>query len=296
MKKIGVIGLSEGNGHPYSWSAIFNGYDTFHMANCPFPVIPNYLSKQIFPNDFLNDLGQVTHIWTQDKSISINIAKASLIDNISNSIDDMIDEVDVVLLARDDAENHFVHSKSIIEAGKPIFIDKPFALNTDVAIKMLGSQKYESQIFTCTSLRFSEELYLNEHDRESIGDIVGFEASIMNKWEKYAIHLIEPIIVQNPNRGLLLRVIPVKKNDEIQKTIIEWENLTGNIINTGSVPVALKISYIGKKGIVTKQFNDSFKCFKSSLKYFIDVIDGKKPNIQRNETLEIVKILEKGIA
>ena len=23
--KLGIIGLSEGNGHPYSWSAIFNG-------------------------------------------------------------------------------------------------------------------------------------------------------------------------------------------------------------------------------------------------------------------------------
>ena len=28
---LGVIGLSEGNGHPYSWSAIFNGYDSVEM-------------------------------------------------------------------------------------------------------------------------------------------------------------------------------------------------------------------------------------------------------------------------
>ena len=27
MLRIGVIGLSEGNGHPYSWSAIINGFD-----------------------------------------------------------------------------------------------------------------------------------------------------------------------------------------------------------------------------------------------------------------------------
>jgi hypothetical protein len=25
--KLGIIGASKGNGHPYSWSAIFNGYD-----------------------------------------------------------------------------------------------------------------------------------------------------------------------------------------------------------------------------------------------------------------------------
>jgi|GEM_PF-4815020 len=25
---LGVIGMTEGNGHPYSWSAIINGYDS----------------------------------------------------------------------------------------------------------------------------------------------------------------------------------------------------------------------------------------------------------------------------
>ena len=44
--KLGVIGLSEGNGHPYSWSAIFNGYDPEYMKDCPWEVIPEYLSKQ----------------------------------------------------------------------------------------------------------------------------------------------------------------------------------------------------------------------------------------------------------
>ena len=39
--RLGVLGLSEGNGHPYSWSAIFNGYDPQAMASCPFPDIPD---------------------------------------------------------------------------------------------------------------------------------------------------------------------------------------------------------------------------------------------------------------
>lgn len=25
--KIGILGMTEGNGHPYSWSAMFNGFD-----------------------------------------------------------------------------------------------------------------------------------------------------------------------------------------------------------------------------------------------------------------------------
>ena len=34
MLRVGILGLSEGNGHPYSWSAIFNGFDK--TKECPF--------------------------------------------------------------------------------------------------------------------------------------------------------------------------------------------------------------------------------------------------------------------
>ena len=44
MLTLGVMGMSEGNGHPYSWSAIINGdYDEKAMADCSYPVIPAYL-------------------------------------------------------------------------------------------------------------------------------------------------------------------------------------------------------------------------------------------------------------
>ena len=41
--KTGMIGISSGNGHPYSWSAIVNGYDEIEIKKCRFKVIPNYL-------------------------------------------------------------------------------------------------------------------------------------------------------------------------------------------------------------------------------------------------------------
>ncbi len=36
MLKLGIMGLNEGNGHPYSFAAIFNGYDEGALAECPF--------------------------------------------------------------------------------------------------------------------------------------------------------------------------------------------------------------------------------------------------------------------
>ena len=44
--RIGILGMTEGNGHPYSWSAMFNHYNKEEMETCGFPVIPRYLEKQ----------------------------------------------------------------------------------------------------------------------------------------------------------------------------------------------------------------------------------------------------------
>ena len=45
--RLGMIGMTEGNGHPYSWSAIFNRYDREAMTSeRPFPGIPAYLNKE----------------------------------------------------------------------------------------------------------------------------------------------------------------------------------------------------------------------------------------------------------
>ena len=101
--------MSEGNGHPYSWSAIFNGYNEQFMKDCAFPVIPSYLSRQNFPADAITG-ACVTNIWTQSISLSNHIARSANINTVNQNITDMIDQVDAVLLARDDSENHLKYA------------------------------------------------------------------------------------------------------------------------------------------------------------------------------------------
>lgn len=287
--------MSEGNGHPYSWSAIFNGYNPEYMKDCPFPVIYDYLLKQKFPEDSLGYLANVTHVWTQDKKISEHIAKASKIKNVCDKMEDMIGNIDAVLLARDDGENHYEMALPFLKAGLPVFIDKPFALSLSDADKMLGAQQNENQIYTCSSLRFAKELILTEEDKAMIGNIKFVEGSVMKKWSTYAIHILEPLVSQLPERGKLLDVKTIN-NSEIHQVLINWENVSGYLKVTGNTPVPLEIKFFGDKGSVTKTFFDSFNAFKSSLQYFVNVINDEAHNFNRKETLEIVNIIEKGLA
>jgi hypothetical protein len=292
MLKFGVIGISEGNGHPYSWSAICNGYDVGAMQLCPFPVIPQYLAEQTWPEARLKGV-HVTHVWTQDEKQSIFIAKAAKIDHVVSDPIEMIGKIDGLLLARDDAARHPEMALPFLKAGLPVFVDKPFALSTSDADTMWAAQQREGQIFTCSSLRFASELELSAAERVKLGEIKWVEASIMKKWDTYAIHLLEPLITQVLNRGEWQEVHRVSYG-EIGMYTIKWDNLLAYLKVTGSITSPLALTYYGSKGSVTKSFTDSFGCFKNSLARFRDVVLGKVENIPMAETRELVNIIEAG--
>jgi len=295
--RLGVIGMSKGNGHPYSWSAIFNGYDQEAMADCPFPVIPEYLSKESFPNNYLNHLAEVTHIWTQDRNISKQVAKAALIKTVCDSIDDMLGEVDAVLLARDDAENHFEYAKPFLQIGLPVYIDKPFALNNIDANRLWDLAKDLNQIFTCSALQFAHEFQASQIDRLNIGKVKAIWATVPKNWEKYAVHIVEPVLNMLPERGELREVRKLPLNSkELQGVQVMWSSgIVAQFQSGGQLPMPISIKIQGTKGFQELKFEDTFYAFKTSLNRFIDVVNGEKNNIPRAFTKEMIIILEAGL-
>jgi len=287
MLRIGIVGLSEGNGHPYSWSAIFNGFDK--TKDCPFEVIPEYLGKKIFPKDFLSDLGKVTHIYTQDRKISEKVAEFARIDNIVDCPEEMINNIDVVLLARDDAENHYEMAKVFIENGIPIFIDKPLAYNIKEAEKIYSINK-NSLIYTCSSIRFAKEF--SEKILEGTNYV---NATVMKNWERYGIHIIEPVVSMFPNRGELISVQKINLSIGVKIRLVKWENLQATFTNTGKIKSPISINVMNVNASENLLFKDTFYAFRESLRNFIKVTKNKKLNISKNETLEIIEIIEKGI-
>ena len=290
--KLGVIGMSEGNGHPYSWSAIFNGYDTAFMKECPFPVIPDYLGKQKFPEDGLGHLAAVTTVWCQEKSMGEHIAAAAKINHVASKMEDMIGNIDALLLARDDADNHYEMALPFLKAGIPVFIDKPLAVKKSEAEKIMAAQVFPNQVFSCTALRYAQELLLTEAEKKEVGKIVMVEGSVMKKWETYGIHVLEPLVAQLPHRGKLVDVKHVSAAGRKQ-VLIEWENVTGYIKTTGDVMAPLELKFMGDTGTVVKKFGDTFNAFKNALAAFIEVVHNPAKNIAQHETLEMVTILEK---
>lgn len=293
--KLGVIGLSEGNGHPYSWSAIFNGYDPVEMEHCGFPVIPRYLEKQRFPEDCI-PMVKVSHVWAQDAAVAGQIARAARIPNVVEHFTDLIGEVDGVLLARDDAENHLAFALPFLRAGVPIYVDKPLALSRHDAELMFAAQHYAGQLFCCSALRYARELLLSEEDRRSIGHIRAIHALTPKSWEKYAVHVIEPALNLIPGRGLI-RSSSAWPNGNARTLSVVYANGTQlHIHSAGDIAAPLSLRVIGSVGWKDLHFRDAFTSFKSALEAFVQTIQQKRPVIAEAFTLEVVDLIEAGRA
>lgn len=287
--KLGIIGLSTGNGHPYSWSAIFNGYDPQEMAKCPFPVIPEYLDKQD-PSAMRIEEGRVTHIWTQDPEISRQVARASLIENVVEKMADLIGEVDAVLVARDDGENHLAMARPFIEAGLPILIDKPLTDRADDLREFIRCYEQGRPIMSCSSMRYSQSI-LELKDNNTLGRILTASGVSPKYWRTYGIHLIEAVYaimgggiesVQNVGRP----------GEEIVH--IQYSDGRHAVLQTFAGIQSGHLAFFGEKGMAAPQDPDSFFQFKTMLGRFIDMLDTGKPPFDWRETVEMARVVIAG--
>jgi len=291
--KLGVIGLSPGNGHPYSWSAIFNGYNPVYMEDCGFPAIPDYLNKQCFPDDTIAE-AQVTHVWAQNNDIATHIAKATHISNVVEHYTDMVGEVDGILLARDDAETHLEFAAPFLEAGIPIYIDKPLALTVTKAKQLLDLQRYPGQIFSCSALRYAKEFQLSAGDLNQLGHIRHIHATVPKDWEKYAVHVIEPVLLLASERGYLENTYTWRSKDSTTLIAEYSTGLQVHISTMGESCAPLALRVIGDLGWKDLYFQDTYFAFKGALFDFIQGIIHRDVRIDPDFMLEVVNLIECG--
>ena len=293
--KLGVIGISPGNGHPYSWSAICNGYDKQFMDECPFPVIPAYLYKQNYPEDFIAD-AIVTHIWTQDRKNSEHVARASRIENVVDDYHEMIGKVDGILLARDDAENHLSMSRDFLDAGMMIYIDKPLAFDLKTAREIFALEKFDGQIFSCSANRYAHEIDEALEHLGELGNITYIEACTIKKWSTYSAHIIDPVlrIIGDEHK-----IVDAKKfrNHNTQGCLLQFED---GLIVSLSAHMHTQIGFdgfriFGDKKTLGISCRDTFQSFRAALEAFIESVRRRKSVISKQHVLTMVDWIERGM-
>ena len=196
--KIGILGMTEGNGHPYSWSAMFNGYEKEPMEDCGFPVIPRYLEKQA-SKTFGIEGAHITCICCTGyagRDRAEHIAKASRIPTVYDRPEEMIGQVDAVIVATDDGNEHVERCRPFIEAGIPMFIDKPLVNKEEDLRTFVEWRKNGANFISSSSLRFCKEIEPYYKDHYELGEIRYICSPMAKKYETYGIHALERMMTR----------------------------------------------------------------------------------------------------
>ena len=289
--KIGILGYTEGNGHPYSWSAMFNGYNKEEMEKCPFPVIPRYLEKE--PAESFGVRGaKITHVWCDDPEDAKKVAAAALIPNVVEKPEDVIGEVDAVIVATDKGWEHVWRCKPFIDAGLPIFIDKPLADNVDDLNQFIKWYKAGHRIMSSSSLRYTKEYIPYMISTHELGELRYINMTMPKSWERYGIHALEPVFcITGPG------YVSVRNTGSENNNILHLKHKDGIDVNLAVIYdcAGSPLKIMGTKGSVSVPSADSYYSFHKQLDVFVEYLETDVRPYPFEETIELMMIIIAGI-
>jgi hypothetical protein len=294
--RLAMLGSTPGNGHPYSWSAIFNGYDREVMTKeCPFAGIPAYLNKQ--PAGRLTIPGaKVTHICCVGDGgfTAEHVAKCSLIPHVVEKPTDVIGQVDAVVIATDIGGEHVARARPFIEAGLPVFIDKPLTDNVP-DLKIFKDWVASGRpIMSSSSMRYTKEFMPYRISTKELGDLRFVSITTPKSWECYGIHALESIYpILGPG------FLSARNTGTLDRNIVHLKHQCGaDIIVVASADMYGGFGCLqlcGTAGKVQLTSGDSFFAFKSQLEAFIGYLRTGVYPFPFTETVELMQLVIAGI-
>jgi predicted dehydrogenase len=291
--RLAMLGMVDGNGHPYSWSAILNGYDREKMAKCPYPGIADYLGRQP-PETFGIAGARVTHVWTDDPADAVQVAAASLVPHVVEHPEDVIGQVDAVLIATDKGGEHVDRCRPFVEAGLPIFVDKPMVDNEEDLRTFCRWVESGARILSSSALRYAKEFMPYRASTAELGAIRFASITTAKSWERYGIHAIEGIYpILGPG------FISARNTGSLDRNVVHFKHACG-----ADVMVVANYDMFGGFGCLQLcgtiagaqlAMRDTYYAFKAQLETFVEyVTTGVRP-FPFEETVETMQMVIAGI-
>ncbi len=293
--RLAMLGMVEGNGHPYSWSAIINGdYDADGMSRCGYPVISRYLDAQ--PRDSLGIAGvKVTHVWCDDSDDAQRVAQTCGVPEIVGRPEEVIGEVDAVVIPTDIGHEHLERARPFIDAGLPVFIDKPLTDRADHLARFIDWQRSGKALLSSSCMRYAREFAALRTQLKPVGRPRLVSVTMPKSWARYGIHAVEaayPFVSLGGWRSVRhsgddrVAMVHARHADGIEIMFMVIHDLYGGFGH---------VSVTGTEGCAHAAFEDTFYAFKAQLQAFVDYLRTGRSPIAFDETVEQMNIIIAGL-
>ena len=212
---------------------------------------------------------------------------------VVDSIEALLDMVDVVMLETNDGRLHLEQAIPVLKAGKTLFIDKPMTASlSDAIIIFEKARQYKVPVFSSSSLRYLENAQLAASGE--IGKIVGASTFSPGKLEPthpdlfwYGIHGVELLYTVMGTGCRQVTRVHTAGADEV---IGVWKD---DRIGTFRALRAGKSGYggtaFGESGILEL---GPYQGYKSLLLEIVKFFQTGNLPVQAEETMEILAFME----
>lgn len=194
-----------------------------------------------------------------------------------------------MVLAPSNPELHLRLCESVFRFGKTTYVDKTFAPDLATAKQIFAlADKHKTAIQTASALRYTNvQDHVNEVGRDKVKHMITWGGG--SSFEEYAIHPLELLIsCMGPAAQGLMR----RGSGEYSQLLINFsDGRTGvaNVYTRGQTPFAASVT----TNDATKVINvDAGAIFVNNAVAILDLFESGKPNIDRQETLMIRRILD----
>jgi len=213
---------------------------------------------------------------------------------IVDSIELLLEQVDVVLLESSDGRKHLEQVRPVMASGKRVFIDKPLAGSLADAIKIVDlSKKYNTPFFSSSAMRFKPDIH-EARDHTELGKITGCIAYSPCPLESthpdlywYGVHGVETLFtIMGPGCKSVTRT----QTSETELVVGVWQD--GRIgtfrgLRTGFREYGALI-FRDKENILVKKFGGYEVLLKQITQFFVTGV----PPVSPEETLGIFAFME----
>jgi predicted dehydrogenase len=264
------------------------------MATCPYPVIPRYLGAR---RDEIATLpARVTHVWTDDPAEAPAVAAVALIPHVVARPEDVIGEVDAVLIATDDGDDHVRRVAPFIAAGLPVFVDKPLATNEADLATFARWHQSGAALMSSSGLRYDPAVARLRAASPALGELRWAAGLSIKTWERYGIHLLEPLLaVLGPGLQSVALAPGTAQTEVATLTHAGGAVLTIAVAHEGT-PGFGQVTLAGSAGVAHEHLNDTFHAFRGQLAAFVDFVRTGQSAPPWGETLELMAALIAGRA
>ncbi|MDT0650643.1 Gfo/Idh/MocA family protein [Autumnicola edwardsiae] len=213
---------------------------------------------------------------------------------IVESIKDLLEKVDVVLLETNDGRLHLEQAMEVFKAGKPVFIDKPMAGSlSDVIAIFNAAKRYNVPVFSSSSLRYAKNAQAIRKG-ELIGKVLGADTFSPAKLEIthpdlfwYGIHGVEILFTV---MGTGCESVISQHTEDMDVVVGIWQDgRIGTFRGGRSGKMGYGGNAFGEEGVAEI---GPYKGYKPLLTAIIEFFNTGKAPVSSEETQEIYTFME----